>query len=104
VNSFHHTWIKPAPNFQQHEFTIKGDAFILKINDIWVMFYLGIFWPDREESDANNRFAVSNDLMSWVDGDGEDLIRPTEDFDSRFAHKSFVLKYGGGWYITFTVR
>ena len=26
---------------------------------------------------------------------GEDLIKPTEDFDSFFAHKSFLLNYNG---------
>ncbi len=78
-----------------HHKGISGDAYIQRINDVYVMFYFGAFWPDRQGDGAFNRFAVSNDLVNWADWEGEDLIRPSEDYDNMFAHKSFVLKHDG---------
>ncbi|HWJ30372.1 MAG TPA: hypothetical protein VNS32_27815 [Flavisolibacter sp.] len=72
---------------------ITGDPMIQKVGDVWVMFYFGAFWKGRQE--AFNRFACSYDLINWTDWEGEDLIRSSEDYDNRFAHKSFVLKYKG---------
>jgi predicted GH43/DUF377 family glycosyl hydrolase len=78
-----------------HHKGISGDAVIQQIDDWYVMFYFGAFWPDREDAQAFNRFAVSNDLLNWKEWEGEDLIRPSEPYDQRFAHKSFVLKHDG---------
>lgn len=78
-----------------HHKGISGDAVIQQIDDWYVMFYFGAFWPDREDAQAFNRFAVSNDLLNWKEWEGEDLIRPSEPYDERFAHKSFVLKHDG---------
>lgn len=72
-----------------HQTGISGDAFISKINDIWVMFYFGAFWKPG----AFDRFACSYDLVNWTDWKGEDLISPTEIYDSQYAHKPFVIKY-----------
>lgn len=83
-----------APLINHHK-GISGDAYIQRINDVYVMFYFGAFWPDRKGDGAFNRFAVSNDLVNWTDWEGEDLIRPSEDYDNMFAHKSFVLKHDG---------
>lgn len=74
-----------------HETGISGDAFITKIDDVWVMFYFGAFW----RPDAFDRFACSYDLVNWTDWKGEDLVKPSEDFDSQYAHKPFVIKYNG---------
>lgn len=74
-----------------HHKGISGDAYIQRINDVWVMFYFGAFWKEG----AFNRFAVSNDLINWKDWEGDDLIRSSEDYDNRFAHKSFVVKHDG---------
>jgi len=74
-----------------HETGISGDAFITKINDVWVMFYFGAFW----RPDAFDRFACSYDLVNWTDWDGDDLIRPSEDYDNQYAHKPFVVKHNG---------
>src|SRR5690554_7567338 len=53
-------------------------------------------FPTRRSSDlAWNRFACSYDLVNWTDWEGPHLIEPSEDYDSRFAHKSFVLKHDG---------
>ncbi|MBT32218.1 MAG: glycosylase [Thalassobius sp.] len=70
---------------------ICGDAQITKIGDIYVMFYFGAFWKPG----AFERFACSYDLVNWTDWDGEDLIAPSENFDSRYAHKPWVIKWNG---------
>ena len=74
-----------------HETGISGDAFITKIEDVWVMFYFGAFWRPN----AFDRFACSYDLVNWTDWNGDDLVSPSEDYDSRYAHKPFVIKYKG---------
>jgi len=76
-----------------HKIGITGDAVIQRMGDLWVMFYFGAFWEGRK--DAFNRFACSYDLINWTDWNGDDLIKSSEPFDERFAHKSFVLKYKG---------
>ena len=78
-----------------HHKGITGDAVIQKMGDVYIMFYFGAFWPGTEGLSAWNRFACSYDLVNWTDWDGPHLIEPSEDFDSRFAHKSFVVKHNG---------
>ena len=70
---------------------ICGDAQIAKIGDIYVMFYFGAFWKPG----AFERFACSYDLTTWTDWNGEDLIAPSEDFDKKYAHKPWVIKWNG---------
>ena len=41
-----------------HHKGISGDAVIQKIDDVWVMFYFGAFWPTRKDYDAFNRFCL----------------------------------------------
>jgi predicted GH43/DUF377 family glycosyl hydrolase len=77
----------------QHAVGITGDAVIQKINDVWVMFYFGAFWQNK--GGAFNRFACSYDLVHWTDWQGDDLIKSSEPYDERYAHKSFVLKHKG---------
>lgn len=76
-----------------HHKGICGDPEIHKIDSIYVMFYFGAFWPGRPN--AFNRFACSTDLVNWTEWNGEDLIKPSEDYDSKFAHKSSVIFYKG---------
>ena len=76
-----------------HTIGITGDAVIQKINKVWVMFYFGAFWEGRK--DAFNRFACSYDLVNWTDWKGDDLIKSSEPYDEKFAHKSFVVKHKG---------
>ena len=76
-----------------HHAGITGDAYIQKIDDVWVMFYFGAFWP--KTGGAFNRFACSYDLANWTDWTGKHLIQPSEPYDEVFAHKSFVVKYNG---------
>jgi predicted GH43/DUF377 family glycosyl hydrolase len=76
-----------------HKLGITGDAVIQKIADVWVMFYFGAFWEGRK--DAFNRFACSYDLVNWTDWNGDDLIKSSEPYDAKFAHKPFVVKWKG---------
>ncbi len=79
-----------------HKIGITGDAVIQKISDVWVMFYFGAFWEGRK--DAFNRFACSYDLVNWTDWNGDDLVKSSEPYDEKYAHKSFVVKYKGTVY------
>jgi predicted GH43/DUF377 family glycosyl hydrolase len=76
-----------------HRLGITGDGVVQRIGDTWVMFYFGAFWEGRK--DAFNRFACSYDLVHWTDWTGADLINSSEEYDARFAHKSFVVKHKG---------
>ena len=77
--------------------TITGDAQIVKMDDLWVMFYFSAFNPTRDYN-AFNTFAASYDLVHWQDWDGDDLIVPSKDYDNMFAHKSCVVKWNGTVY------
>jgi predicted GH43/DUF377 family glycosyl hydrolase len=72
---------------------ITGDPLITKIGDTWVMFYFGAFWKSDGSDKAFNRFACSHDLVNWTDWTGDNLIEPSEPYDNRYAHKSFVVKW-----------
>ncbi|WP_108823230.1 glycosylase [Dysgonomonas sp. Marseille-P4361] len=74
-----------------HKSGISGDAYITKMDDLWVMFYFGAFWKPQ----AFERFACSYDLKNWTVWEGEDLISPSEDYDNTFAHKPCVIKHDG---------
>ena len=74
--------------------TITGDAQIVKMGDVYVMFYFSAFNPARPYL-AYNTFACSYDLVTWDDWQGDDLICPTKPYDEMFAHKSFVVKHDG---------
>ena len=76
-----------------HPVGITGDPIIQKIGEVWVMFYFGAFWQDRQG--AFNRFACSYDLVSWTDWTGDNLIESSTPYDEKFAHKSSVVKYEG---------
>jgi len=70
---------------------ISGDPQVVRMDDLWVMFYFGAFWKDG----AFDTFAASRDLVHWTKWDGEDLIRPSEPWDTPFAHKPWLLKHDG---------
>lgn len=75
-----------------HKIGITGDGVIQKIGDVWVMFYFGAFWEGRK-NETFNRFACSYDLVNWTDWNGDDLIKSSEPYDAKFAHKPFVVKW-----------
>jgi len=70
---------------------ICGDAQIAKYNELYIMFYFGAFWKPG----AFERFACSYDLINWTDWDGEDLVAPSEEYDKKYAHKPWVIKWNG---------
>lgn len=70
---------------------ICGDAQIVRMGDLYVMFYFGAFWKPG----AFERFACSYDLVNWTDWDGADLISSTEPYDKTYAHKPWVVKWNG---------
>ncbi|MCD8210519.1 MAG: beta-galactosidase, partial [Prevotella sp.] len=74
--------------------TITGDAQIVKYKDLYIMFYFSAFNPTRSYN-AFNTFAVSRDMISWQDWEGEDLITPSKPYDELFAHKSYVVYHDG---------
>jgi predicted GH43/DUF377 family glycosyl hydrolase len=76
-----------------HKIGITGDGVLQKVGDVWVMFYFGAFWERRK--DAFNRFACSYDLVHWTDWNGDDLIKSSEPYDAKYAHKSYVVKWKG---------
>ena len=73
--------------------TITGDAQIVRMGDVYVMFYFSAYNPTREYA-AYNTFAASYDLVNWTDWTGPDLIVPSKPYDELFAHKSWVVKSG----------
>ena len=73
---------------------ITGDAQIVRMDSLYVMFYFSAYHPQRKY-DAYNTFAVSRDLIHWKDWTGEDLIVPSKPYDELFAHKSCVVKHDG---------
>ncbi len=73
---------------------ITGDAQIVRMDDLYVMFYFSAYNPDRKYA-AYNTFAVSRDLIHWQDWTGPDLITPSKPYDELFAHKSYVVKHNG---------
>ena len=71
---------------------ISGDPQIVRMNDLWVMFYFGHRWKPK----AFDTFACSRDLVNWTKWDGPHLIEPSaEGFDSTFAHKPWMIKHDG---------
>lgn len=70
---------------------ICGDAQIVRLGELYVMFYFGAFWKPG----AFERFAVSYDLIHWTDWEGPDLISPSEEYDRQYAHKPWVIKWEG---------
>ncbi len=71
---------------------ISGDPQIVKINDVYVMFY---FRAISKGGGAYNNFACSYDLVNWTVWDGEPLIKIEEDWENVYAHKNWVIKDKG---------
>jgi predicted GH43/DUF377 family glycosyl hydrolase len=70
---------------------ITGDPQIVKIGDVWTMFYFGAGWKPK----AFDTFACSYDLVHWTKWEGPHLIEPSEPFDKTYAHKPWVIKWNG---------
>ena len=68
---------------------ISGDPQIVRMGDLWVMFYFGAGWKPH----AFDTFACSRDLVHWTRWPGPSLIAPSEPWDATFAHKLWVICY-----------
>ncbi|RYF94944.1 MAG: glycosylase [Chitinophagaceae bacterium] len=73
---------------------ICGDAQIVKMDDLYVMFYFGHNWQDGKPT-AFDRFACSYDLINWTDWKGANLVEPSAPFDQQYAHKPWMIKWNG---------
>ena len=82
--------VNPRPADLKHG-VISGDPQIVRMSDLWVMFYFGAFWKPK----AFDTFAASRDLVHWTRWDGPHLIEPSEPWDDEFAHKPWLLKHNG---------
>jgi predicted GH43/DUF377 family glycosyl hydrolase len=70
---------------------ISGDPQIVRIGELWVMFYFGAGWKPG----AFDTFAASYDLVHWTKWTGADLVAPSMPWDKTYAHKPWVLKHDG---------
>jgi predicted GH43/DUF377 family glycosyl hydrolase len=70
---------------------ISGDPQVVKIGDLWVMFYFGAFWKPK----AFDTFACSRDLVHWTKWEGPHLVEPSEPWDKTFAHKPWIVRHRG---------
>lgn len=70
---------------------ISGDPQIVRIGELWVMFYFGHVWKPK----AFDTFACSHDLVHWTKWEGPHLVEPSEPWDATFAHKPWMIKHDG---------
>jgi len=70
---------------------ISGDPQVVRIGDVWVMFYFGAFWQPK----AFDTFACSYDLVHWKKWEGPHLVEPSVPWDQEFAHKPWVVYNNG---------
>ena len=82
-----------APVLSHGDRGITGDANLQRMGRLWVMFYFGHAWDEGTAHYAWDSFACSYDLVHWTDWTGEPLIRPSEAYDSRYAHKPCMVKW-----------
>lgn len=63
---------------------------VFRDGDRWCMTY--VYYDGRG---YETWMAYSDDLLHWTDWTGDVLVRPSEQYDARYAHKSCVLKHNG---------
>lgn len=68
---------------------ISGDPQVVRMGEVWVMFYFGAFWKPK----AFDTFACSYDLQTWTKWTGPHLVEPTEPWDATYAHKPWLVKH-----------
>lgn len=82
-------------------YQITGDPQVVKMGDIWVMNF---FTYKGGSAHAYDSFAISKDLVNWTMWDGEPLTDSTASYDSKHAHKPWVIKYDGVVYHFYCAR
>ncbi len=81
-----------------HQRGITGDAYLQRMDNLWVMFYFGHAWTKDTKHKAWDTFACSYDLVHWTDWTGKSLIEPSIESDApdnKYAHKPCVIKHKG---------
>ncbi len=78
-------------NGEEKQRGISGDPQIVRMDNLWVMFYFGAFW----QPGAFDTFACSTDLVHWTKWTGPPLVAPSEPWDKKYAHKPWLLKPNG---------
>jgi len=91
------TWLRYGDKpVLDHGKGLTADPQITKIGDVWVMFYFGAFYkPPVGKGGAFERFACSYDLVNWTDWQGANLVESSEPWDSKYAHKPWVVTHNG---------
>lgn len=69
---------------------ISGDPQIVKMDDIYVMFYFRYIGGK-----AFDTFACSRDFVHWTRWEGEPLVESSEECDITLAHKPWVINHEG---------
>ncbi len=70
---------------------ICGDPQIVRIGDIYVMF----FFRYKNEGNAYNTFACSRDLINWTHWSSEPLVKPELEWEDIHAHKTWFIRHNG---------
>lgn len=78
-------------NGEEKQRGMSGDPQIVKIGDVWTMFYFGAGWGPK----AFDTFACSYDLVHWTKWTGSNLVDPSEPYDKTYAHKPWLVKWKG---------
>ena len=78
-------------NGEEKQRGMSGDPQLVKIGNVWTMFYFGAGWQPK----AFDTFACSYDLVHWTKWEGANLVEPSENFDQTYAHKPWVVKWNG---------
>jgi hypothetical protein len=85
-------WERRGEALFNHGGGLSGRPQVVRIGDLWTMFYFGAFW----KPDGFDTFACSYDLAHWTTArEDQFLLRPTESWDRKFAHKPWMLKHEG---------
>ena len=86
------TWLRYGRDpVIDHGRGLAGAAQVVRIGDVWVMFYFGAFYKPG----AFDTFACSYDLVHWTKWTGPNLVEPSEPWDKTYAHKPWMVKYKG---------
>jgi predicted GH43/DUF377 family glycosyl hydrolase len=81
-------------NGEERQRGISGDPQIVRMDDLWVMFYFGAGWEPK----AFDTFAASRDLVHWTKWTGAHILDPSEPWDATYAHKPWLVKWKGTVY------
>ena len=82
-------------------FQITGDPQVIKMGNVWVMNF---FVYAGGNTHAYDTFAISHDLKDWTMWDGEPLTDSEAEYDSKHAHKPWIVEWKGVRYHFYCAR